>query len=81
MLVGQVLKHSDQLNRLSSYKFETLLHLHHSSTVLYVLRSGSPVDVLRMLRRNHLGQLLNERKNRISNDISVYRQLFEALDR
>lgn len=54
MLVGQVLEHSYQIDRLTSYEGKPLLHLQHGGTVLDVLRCGAPVEVLRVLGGNHL---------------------------
>jgi hypothetical protein len=59
MFRGQLLKHSDQFDRLASNERDALLHLQHRGTVLYILGSSSPVDVLRMLGRYHRCQLLN----------------------
>ena len=74
-----MLEHSDQVDRLAAYEYEPLLHLQHGGTVLYILRRGSPVDVLRMFGGYHLCQLLDKRKHRISNDVCIYRQLFETV--
>lgn len=79
MVFGKTLEDSNKFACLPLKESNAIFHLKHSCTVLDVLRSRSPMNVLGVLAGNHVRQLFNQRQYRISDNICVYSELFEAL--
>jgi hypothetical protein len=79
VLLRQPLKYSNQLHHLPPHKRNTVFHLEHGRTVLYVLRRCSPVDVFGMLGRDHLGHLLDQREHWVPNNVRIDGEFLETL--
>ena len=59
-------------------KSNAVFYLKHGGAVLYVLRSGSPMNICRVLIWDHLRHLLDQRKDWVSDNVCIEGELLKT---